>query len=1587
MTMNVTESRWHGLFASLLCLPLLAVLVGAVPAQAQEEDVEVLVFGSGPYTEGESALFSVLASGRPAHDVTVELTISQEGDFLAGGEAGKRRITIPGGREQKNFYVATRDDSSNEADGVITATINPGQGYFASSDHGSAVARIQDNDIPVLGIAAGADITEGGTATFNLTADPRPASPLQVSLTVQQDGQFSPEEQLGKRTVTIGTNGRGALNVDTSADNVDEDDGFITATIDPGADYQVGSSAAATVNVTDGGAPTPRISLSAPRAINEGDTATFTLSASPAPVAPVDVTVRLTERGSFAAAGEIVQRTVAVGTGGTGTFTVATENDRSTEADGSITATLVDGSGYLIHSPSQVSVTVRDATPRVSIAAGPAITEGGTASFTLTATPRISGSLDVTVNVSESGNFVDGGETGTRTVTIGTDGTGTLLVTTSDDATLEADGTISAVIAAGDGYGVGAPAQASVRVADATPRVSIAAGGAIIEGDSADFTLTADPKPSGTIYVDVAISEDGNFLASGESASRSVSIDASGRGTLTVATDNDAADERQGTITVRVEDGQAPASYGVGAPRSASVRVNDDDAGEGNLARLSVGDVTVQENANGDGTRTLMEFPVSLDRPTRTNVTATFEFRATAPTATTAPATEGKDYRVRRAEHLSVGGFHDRTEAIVRVEVLDDDEFEEKPETFELVLVDIVGAEIADGRAIGTILPDPFDAPRGTPVVTIHGGNPVHEGSQASFTLRVEPAPREDLVVTLSVYDDATSDFLAATSEGTRTVTIPGMNNRSFAYFNGVGRHTLSIDTVDDNDSDANGSIRVAIDSDPDPGAGGTYDVGARDYEASVDIRDSELVVPVVSIAGGYVVTEGASLSFMLKVEPVSTTELLVNVTVAQPNNDYVNADPNRGTGSRAITIPANASSAVVTVDTVDDNLVETVSGRVTVTVEEGSGYLVALPPDNTASATIVDNDSDLTVSVQDTTAREGGTAVFRVTLSGPSTGDVSVDWAVNEERSTATPRTDYSRRTASGRLRIPAGRTGSFFSIRLLNDAHDDPGETIVVELLNPVGVVIADGEAVATIRNDDPLPSAWLARFGRTVAERSLDSITGRMDALRTPGLDGALAGQPLSQAINSGSDLATAGLMGMAQTARVDVTPGPDSMDSPFGAVGFADGEHATSSRTLSAREAMLGSHFNLTREQDDSGGTLAFWGQTAYGRFEGAEHDNGIPVRLNGDITTGVLGADYARGRWLTGLALTWSEAEGDYTTLNHTGDRGDTDACFTVDAAFALPWCDGMTGDGSVDASLITAMPYVSWQATGRVSLWGAAGYGMGKVSLDVAQDTSYQTDTTWSMAAAGLRGDLLNAPAGGGLTLAVAADTLWAHTASEQTLDLAASDSDVARIRLGLTSSYRLALPGGGELTPRVEFGVRYDGGHAETGAGVELGGGLLWHAPRLGLRLDLAGRTLLAHRDNGMKDLGVSAALTLDPDPLSLWGASFSLRQTLGSQATGGLDALFAGAPLSTRSGSHANNQWHAEAAYGFPAFGGRFAGSPHAGLARRNDAQDWHLGWRLTPAGPAAPDVSFALRATRRESEQAAPDHQAGMELRVGW
>ena len=66
----------------------------------------------------------------------------------------------------------------------------------------------------------------------------------------------------------------------------------------------------------------------------------------------------------------------------------------------------------------------------------------------------------------------------------------------------------------------------------------------------------------------------------------------------------------------------------------------------------------------------------------------------------------------------------------------------------------------------------------------------------------------------------------------------------------------------------------------------------------------------------------------------------------------------------------------------------------------------------------------------------------------------------------------------------------------------------------------------------------------------------------------------------------------------------------------------------------------------------------------------------------------------------------------------------------------------------------------------RLSVWGVAGYGEGRLTLTPAGQAPIGTDLDLMMAAAGLRGVLVHAPQTAGLELAVNTDAMGVRTST-----------------------------------------------------------------------------------------------------------------------------------------------------------------------------------------------------------------------------
>ena len=602
--------------------------------------------------------------------------------------------------------------------------------------------------------------------------------------------------------------------------------------------------------------------------------------------------------------------------------------------------------------------------------------------------------------------------------------------------------------------------------------------------------------------------------------------------------------------------------------------------------------------------------------------------------------------------------------------------------------------------------------------------------------------------------------------------------------------------------------------------------------------------------------------------------------------------------------------------DTLDDAVFEA-DGEFTVRLRPGAGYTLGTP--SSATVRILDNDGPgdpptsppPVVWLADARVREGPDAelAFSVRLDRAPVETATVDWETLDGSAKAGE--DYV--ADSGTLVFALGETVKTVNVAVLDDAHDEGQEVMLLVLPNAQGAVIGDAVAKGTIENSDRMPTAWLARFGRAASDHVVEAVgdrwqggpqashltLGGRQAGQLFGLSG-LGGQagrnttvdrdepvgtdPSSTGQFAPSGGAGAGLGGTAPGMGVSgmnaMPGGPGGVDREAGrtlsgraALGLPDPRALPDLRTV-----LMGSSFFYSAALDDDGrtrsagrtrspgwlGEWSTWGRTAATRFQG--NDEGMA--LDGEVATAMLGFDSRWDRWLAGVVFSYSEGQGAYTHPTASG--------------------------GAVASTMTGLHPYARFELNERTSVWGVLGYGVGELSLTPERsETALGTDLTNAMAAFGGRTALsVRTGRAGRFELAVRSDARLTSTASEAIEGLVGAAGQTGRVRLMLEGSGSMPLTTGGVLKPKLEAGLRYDAGDAETGAGLEVGGGLGYAAGRLSVQVDARG--LLAHQDTEYEEWGFSGSIAYTPSEdgrgLSMrlgsaWGATQSGVQSLWSR------------------------------------------------------------------------------------------------------
>ena len=464
--------------------------------------------------------------------------------------------------------------------------------------------------VPELAIDADGAVTEGGRATFNVTAVPAPSADLAVNLVVTQGaGQaYLPASPPTSVTVAAGAT-EATLGVEIPNDAVDEPHGVLTATLASGAGYTLGSVASASVAVwdddpgpSDGGVVVNELMASNggtaldPQGEDDDWIELHNTAARQIDLSGMYLSDNRDKpkKWSFPA-GTVIQRNgyLLVWADEDTDDSPGLHADFKLSAGGeSVVLSDTDDNGNAVIDAVDFPALARDASyAREPEGTGPfrVVSAASPGVAALPPGTKLSG---LTLSGIDIGTFA--GDTYLYAASVASEVAVTTVSATANDAAstvtiLPADAdaetrghqvqlvvgaTVVAVTVTANGGQSGTYGVTVTRAPPPPVATLTAVTGAVAEGAGAAFTVMLDRAADAALTVAVSVTQDGEVLASEPAGSVSI---ASGetRATLEVATGDDSVVEADGSLTATLTAGTG---YTVGEPAAATVTVSDDDA-------------------------------------------------------------------------------------------------------------------------------------------------------------------------------------------------------------------------------------------------------------------------------------------------------------------------------------------------------------------------------------------------------------------------------------------------------------------------------------------------------------------------------------------------------------------------------------------------------------------------------------------------------------------------------------------------------------------------------------------------------------------------------------------------------------------------------------------------------------------------------------------------------------------------------------------------------------------------------------------------------------------------------------------------
>ncbi|MBF2760016.1 MAG: hypothetical protein ISN28_07055 [Ectothiorhodospiraceae bacterium AqS1] len=1521
-------------------------------------------------TEGSSDTFTVKLNIQPSDSVTVTLRQPADNTDLTvdtdTGEDGNQNtltFTTTNWKTAQTVTVSAKEDDDGTQD-TATISVSATGGNYASLTASVGVT-VTENDTLGLTVSKSAlTVSENSTGTFTVKLDTEPSASVTVNIT-QPTGSnadvTTTPTSLTFTTTNWGTEQTVTVNVAEDGDGIDDSATLrVKAT---GGGYDSVAPEKVEVTVDDNDTLGMTVSVTS-LTVNENSNDTFTVKLDTQPGGNVTVSIAQTGANNSDVTvdnASLIFTTTNWGTEQTVTVNAAEDNDG---IDDSATLRVsATGGGYGNVASKDVSVTVRD-NDEIGLTLVPRsmnVDEGGSAPFTVALTSRPSG--DVSVRLDRPTNAdVTVDKTSLTFTSANWNTAQTVMVSAKEDDDNQDDNATISLTASGSGYDT--QASVSVTVADdektgpgdGDPALVISKNPvAITEGASSAFTVRPATQPSANVTVSLtqgvvgAANPDVSFTPA---TLTFTTQDWATAQTVTVfaAEDDDEIDDRA-TISLNA----AGEGYD-GVTDSVEIEITDlgDRPLPGTPSLVIMGDPVILNEgetkafAVGLSVQPRSDVIVSLGQPSNEDVTVDTD--PGAPGNQTSLVFTVSNWSTSQAVFVFAARDDDTANESVRVSL-----------SASGGGYTGVSAKVAVGVNDLTVTPKPPaptgpepTAPPKPPVDPEEPEEPeepnppdpedpepvagagltfegvpleVEEGSDRRLRVRLSARPRDE--VNLVVGGSDNSDITATPSALT------------FGPSDWGAMQEIVIFAAEDDDAlDERAVIAVST-------SGGGYEGVEEDLSVSI-IDDDEAALVLMEVPSE--MREGGRDSFQMKlatrpsgnveialVEGDDKTLSISSVRQVGIGNDGNDGDDKAGSSEssstefpRVVFTPENWGRAqeVALVASQDDDGVD----------EESRLYLSASGGDYDGvreQLSITIKDDDIRSLILDGTPlelAEGESGYFRVKLATRPTSAVTLAVDVSIGGADIEVDADASSQGRQSTMVIEPAHWNEMreVSVQALRDAdEDDERAEIVLQASGGdyEGVRSGVGVRVDDVGNGG---SAWLTRFARAVCLQAVEGIEGRLDRGRSGRGVSDLSAQV------GGREIAGRGDVSAAIRVRDETEGDPED--------GFDDFEREES-MTLSEMLSN-GTSFNITRGISNSAG-VSLWGEIQSSGYEGQTAGSAV----DGEVSTGMLGVDYAAQGWVLGVVGMYSEAKGDIREEGASTEK---------------------------EADLTTMIPWAAMDLDSGLRLRGALGYGSGQLRANRSDSAQSEGSLDWKMMNAGVRKELIESPEGGGFGLGLTTDFLWTNIRSDAIGEWAEIEGEARRIRAGIEGSFAQRSEAGGRFSQKIDAGLRHDSGDAEEGWGVDIGAGLAYGDSEAGLELSLKGRMLVYHREEAARDWGVSAGVEWDGSPGTSRGLSVRIHNDLGGvEPAGGVDALFSDAAFpSLAIGEDQGMRWRAEVAYGMRVGKRGLVGSPYLEHVRSSSERQNRLGYRVDDEKHGGLSMDIYLMSRESEDGQGESD-----------